>query len=506
VATIDFNRHADFDARPFDLVVVGAGAAGLYLAALLAPTMRVLVLESGHWTVDDDRQALNEVDHIGRVFDSVNTRRRVIGGTTVAWGGQSLPFAPIDFSRWPFGLQELERHYRAANQAMGVDPRPYGEETLRMLGMKVPAFDPAKVWFHSSKWAPEPNFRRIFRREIDRGFTVLYNAQFVGAEIRDGWVTAVEVSNFGAEVRRLACTRLVVAAGGLETNRIVAWLQDRHRFLSPGQQEMLGKGYMDHPALRAGFAEPVDPYGFQKTFNTQIRSGRKYSLRLSTTEEWMRDGGWLNVSASFMMVGGEDGFNPYADFLGSSRLWRSQPSRIGESVLSLAATAGALVRDRFVYKRGLRAALIVMAEQEASAASRLSLSRQRDRFGMPKLLMHWDISPRTWQSVVAFCRIVKSEVERLGFGSVLLRPEVAAGTEDRTDLFTDSAHHMGGTILGADPGRSVVDENLQLRNVANVWLASSSVFPTGSHSNPTLTVLALVHRLAERIRASAARG
>jgi choline dehydrogenase-like flavoprotein len=505
VAAIDFNRHSDFDSARFDIVIVGAGAAGLYLAALLAPRMRVLVLESGHWTVDDDRQALNEVDHRGRVFDSVGTRRRVIGGTTVAWGGQSLPFAPIDFDEWPFGLQELERHYRAANEAMGIDPRPYGAETLQMLSVEAPAFDPEKVWFHTSKWAPEPNFRRIFRKEIDRDFTILYNAQFVDAEILDGRIVAVEVSNFGAQVRRLPCSRLVVAAGGLETNRIIAWLQEQHRFLRPSQQEILGTGYMDHPALRAGFVDPVDPYMFQKTFNTQIRSGRKYSLRLSTPEAWMREEGWLNVSASFMMVGREDGFNPYAEFAGFSHLWRSSPTRLAASLLSVAATAGALMRDKFVYKRGLRVAIGVMAEQEASSTSRITLSRQRDRFGVPKLLANWDISPRTWQSVAAFCRVVKSEVERLGFGSVHLRPELESDGEDRTDLFTDSCHHMGGTVLGADSSRSVVDENLRVRNVANLWIASSSVFPTGSHSNPTLTVLALVHRLAERIGASLAR-
>lgn len=500
MAAVDFNAEPSFDGRGFDVVIVGAGAAGLYLASLLAGRRRVLVLESGHWAVDGERQELNEIEQTGkRMQNAVKTRRRAIGGTTLAWGGQSLPFAPTDFARWPFGRGELERHYRAANEAMGVDPREYGEETFRMLGMRPPAFDPAKVLFHCSKWAPEPNFRKVFRRGVEREFTVLYNAQFLDAEIRNGRVTEVEVGNFRGEQRRFPCGRLVLAAGGLESNRILAWLQERRGFLRGGQAGVLGRGFMDHPCIEAGQVEPMDGYRFQRAFNTQIRKGRKYSLRLSASEEWMREQGWLNVSASFLMKSKEGKFDPYAEMGSFRNLWGGHQERFRATMVSLAATAGALLRDGFVYKRGLVPVLAVTAEQEALPESRITLGRERDRFGMPKLSLHWQVSPQTWRTVAAFCRLVKGEVERLGFGQVNLRREIAEGREDRTDLLTDVNHHMGGTLMGSDPERSVVDENLKVRNVGNFWVASSSVFPSSSHSNPTLTLLALVNRLSERL-------
>jgi len=202
------------------------------------------------------------------------------------------------------------------------------------------------------------------------------------------------------------------------------------------------------------------------------------------------------------MLGREGAFDPYAEVGNFRTLWGGRPGRLGETVVSLAATAGALVRDGFVYKRGLEPALVVMAEQEALPGSRITLGRERDGFGMPKLSLHWEVSPRTWRTVVAFCRMVKGEVERLGYGRVNLRREIAEGAEDRTDLLTDVNHHMGGTVMGSDPERSVVDENLKVRNVGNFWVASSSVFPSSSHSNPTLTLLALTNRLSEKLRDS----
>jgi choline dehydrogenase-like flavoprotein len=39
-----------------------------------------------------------------------------------------------------------------------------------------------------------------------------------------------------------------------------------------------------------------------------------------------------------------------------------------------------------------------------------------------------------------------------------------------------------------------------VHGVGNLFVAGSSVFPTAGSANPTLTLLALVHRLADHLR------
>lgn len=64
----------------------------------------------------------------------------------------------------------------------------------------------------------------------------------------------------------------------------------------------------------------------------------------------------------------------------------------------------------------------------------------------------------------------------------------------------DASHHMGTTRMGADPASSVVDARQRVHDVANVYLAGASVFPTSGCANPTFTLTALSIRLAEHLR------
>jgi choline dehydrogenase-like flavoprotein len=54
-----------------------------------------------------------------------------------------------------------------------------------------------------------------------------------------------------------------------------------------------------------------------------------------------------------------------------------------------------------------------------------------------------------------------------------------------------------------DPRRGVVDSDCKVHGIANLYVAGSSVFPTGGFANPTLTVVALAARLAAHLRRDA---
>jgi choline dehydrogenase-like flavoprotein len=59
---------------------------------------------------------------------------------------------------------------------------------------------------------------------------------------------------------------------------------------------------------------------------------------------------------------------------------------------------------------------------------------------------------------------------------------------------------MGTLRMSADPKLGVVDANLKVHDVANLYVAGSAVFPTYGAANPTVNLLALALRLADHLK------
>jgi choline dehydrogenase-like flavoprotein len=510
VPFLDFNHPLPAAALAgHDVVIVGAGAAGIFLAVKLsARGRRVLLLESGHFAPDADRQSLNSVEQSGKpLSDPIWNRKRIIGGTTTAWGGQSLPFSPLDFaprpwvdhSGWPLAYEELAPHYAAANAFMRIDPWNYDTDLFRRLRRPEPGFAAGALQYHFSKWAPQPNFLKLERAALGRTVTVLYNAQVTRID-RDesGRASRLVITNFAGASATLDLVQLILAAGGIETTRLL--LQNSHQ--SPGgignHSGWLGCGFMEHPSLVAGEIDPAYPREFQRQFGTQYHRGRRYSVRLSASAEWQRAHGLLNASATFLYVypdAARDPLQPLRD-LARNRHPRSL-FRLIRHLPRLAETGWALCTDGFLYKANAQPTIAIMAEQEPWRMSRIGLGKTADRFGQRRADIHWSISALTWETIVAFSEQIEREVARLGLGRARLAPSLRRDEPDWARLLSDANHHMGGTRLSATPEAGVVNSDLQVWGIPNLFVCSCSVFPTSSHSNPTLTLLALCSRLAQ---------
>jgi choline dehydrogenase-like flavoprotein len=75
-------------------------------------------------------------------------------------------------------------------------------------------------------------------------------------------------------------------------------------------------------------------------------------------------------------------------------------------------------------------------------------------------------------------------VERIAVGAALLPTE---------------GHMLGTVVMGNDAGTSIVDRYLVHHQVRNLVVLGGGAFPTGSPSNPTLTIAALALWSADRV-------
>ena len=71
---------------------------------------------------------------------------------------------------------------------------------------------------------------------------------------------------------------------------------------------------------------------------------------------------------------------------------------------------------------------------------------------------------------------------------------------------TWSAHLLGTCRMGDDPATSVVDRDHRSHDVPNLFVCDGSSFVTSGRGQPTMTIMALAFRAADRIKAAAAAG
>jgi choline dehydrogenase-like flavoprotein len=150
-----------------------------------------------------------------------------------------------------------------------------------------------------------------------------------------------------------------------------------------------------------------------------------------------------------------------------------------------------------VYKHKALPIIALMIEQEPTVESRIELSDETDIFGVPKAKINWIISPKTWETINAIAQFLKQEFDRLSLGEVTIYPHISTKNQDWASHLTDANHHIGGTRMSKTPESGVVNSHLSVWGHDNIYVCSTSVFPTGSHSNPTLTLMALCLRLVD---------
>jgi choline dehydrogenase-like flavoprotein len=518
--------HATGDAElEGDVCIVGAGAAGLALAAqFLQSHWRVIVLESGLKEPDARSEDLNVVTSVGLRHDGWREGRvRSFGGTTRAWGGQLTPMRAsevqarpwVQGSGWPLHVGELQPYYRRVEHLLRTEGPPYDLTVWPRLGIPQLELDPALLRVRFSQWAPliRRNFAVLLRRALERAHNVQVLLDATAVAVRctaDGrHCESVEVCSRAGVKKHIRARWFVLACGGIETPRLLLASP------SPGNRGVansngtVGRYFQDHISYRAGELEPAVRRRVQDVFDPRYLNGTMFSLKLEPTDQLMQRHGWLNAMAHIAFE--------IPDALGWMEVRRIRraiqagrvrlPSR--DESLALARGAGELsklVLTRLLAQRRLspssgRIRLLVDVEQAPDPDSRVLLDSTADCFGMPRARLDWRVGELERRTLTGFARTIAGEFERLGLGKVHLAGEPDFSSRDVPGAARDIFHHMGTTRMSRAATDGVTRHDLRCHDVDNLYIAGASVFPACGIANPTFTALALCFRLGDHLKA-----
>ena len=158
-----------------------------------------------------------------------------------------------------------------------------------------------------------------------------------------------------------------------------------------------------------------------------------------------------------------------------------------------------------LFSRAGRYALHYHAEHLPNADSTIGLSATRDALGRQRAKIDLRFSERDARSVLAAHEQLDIALRQSGIGHLDYTLPEGEQLGSVMAQARDGMHQIGTTRAGIDPASSVVDGNLKVHGIDNLFVASSSVFPTSGQANPTLLAVALSYRLADHLAGVAAR-
>jgi len=435
-------------------------------------------------------------------------RARGVGGSTLHWEGTTLRLHAEDFRMrtvhgmaedWPISYEEIEPYYGKAERALGVagtpdDPWASPRSTAfplppfpmsfsdgffagacRTLGIALHHLPQAR---NSLAYGGRSQCRACGTCHVcptgakaSTDLTHIPQAVATGhAEVvTDATVLRLEVDRSnqlrsavyaGADrsERRLSARIFVVAAGGVETARLLllSASPDSPRGLA-NRSGLVGRYFTSHPMIdvTGRVAAPVYPYriGFSTAMSGQF----------AVRPDRQRRGAF------------------FLEFLNSAG------PRPGE-IAPLSGAWGTALARRVKAEFGRTLGIRIYAEQLPDAANTVTLNAGvGDYFGNPV--------PHITYGIGSYERAALREAEEIA-AKIL----AALGAEDiRSGPLGYAAHQLGTHRMGGDPAQSVVNANLRAHDVPNLYLVGGGSFVTVSSSPPTLTIAALAIRTAEHI-------
>lgn len=507
-----------------EIVIIGSGAMGSLLAARLgAAGRKVVVLEGGPKRV------------LGQLYSStVWSRHLKWNGPPARMAGENPVTFPFE-AGWGTGGSALhhyacwfrlhENDFRLATlHGRGLDwpieykdLQPYYDQVQKEIGIAGDAV--TEVWRPPGEPYPMPP-QPVFRQGeiLAAGFarqglrvaplpmainSVAYNGR--PACLQDGWcdagcptgalanpivifgramakarvairhdcvvsrvltdptgrrVNAVEYFEKDGTRKTISAKLVIVAAFAVQTPRILLNSRsDRHPAGLANSSGLVGRYFASH----AG----VNLYGMfaEETENHMGRTGGQ----LVSQENYEKDprkgyvSGYTWRIAAALKLGDLGGIaNSRVDLFG-----KALAAFMSESAKHLAGASA-------------------IAENLPTLENRVELTTEKDRFGIPLAKLTHSLGPDARACIETAIAEGKRTFQ-------------SAGSRETWAAPVRTEHMMGGTVMGADPRKSVTDSFGRTHDVENMFLAGPGLFPAVGAVNPTFTATALAARTADHI-------
>ena len=428
------------------VIVVGAGAVGLYAASQLAARGReVLVIEAGDTHLGNF--SADSYTSVGRAHSGAKLgRSRGLGGTTNLWGGQLVEFQPIDFngrdwlpgSRWPVSYDEIAPYYKPTYLNLGIPQQFLNDDDVwRGISSKRPDLGPEfEVFF--TRWLGIPNFAEMFAKQMqaDPRMSVLANHTVVAFRGSNGRIDAVQVVSGKGQRLWIEADIVILAAGTIENARLLLHTAHDSAWQAPyARNQNIGRYFQDHLGGKIASFQPTDKPGFFKMFSNVVSSGYKFQPKIRLRNEVQERQQIYNTQVFFAFESEISEHMVYLKQFLRAALYNRKLAGIGDMFRNAFGMARYLVplMWRYVWDHRIfvpstaKILMHVQAEHAPLAESRITVDETAlDANGLPRAILNWQLGEDELPSLRSFAVQIRDALSAAGIGELKVDEDLLA--------------------------------------------------------------------------------
>jgi len=508
-----------------DVLVVGGGIAGLLLAAKLRDhKCQTVVIESGGREQREETHPLNRVIQLGNPYrGAMHGRFRCLGGTSTRWGGALIPFLSEDFfarsylgvPAWPVEIDAALPYLSEVEALFGVDHGSYQEAFIKSF--KHPTSVPTEDEDFIARFAKWPAFTRrnvanLLKGRInsDRGLDVWINATASSFDLdrETGRLRSITARYSNNRMLTIGAKYIILCAGAIETTRLLLLMDAQYDNRLFENCQALGRYFYDHISTPAASIHARDARMLNRLagvrFSQSTTRSLRFELRPAAQRRESAPSAFGHISFESKVPSGFDALREFLRALQrSGRFDRKIAMRVvGDLPYMSKAATWRFIHNQLYWPIPADYALHVVAEQLPRYENRISLASEKDLFGLPLAAIDWRVSSNDTR----IFRIYRQNFERFWakhkLNAIGDLEWLISGDSEGTEVIplgSDVYHPGGSTRMGSDSRSAVVNSDLKTFSVQNLWISSTSVFPSGASANPTLMLMLFTRRLADHL-------
>ncbi len=450
----------------FDVVVIGSGPAGLSIALELEKkNKKCLVIEAGKDTYDELSQGFYEGKITGDdISDLSSSRLRQLGGTSGIWGGWSKPLESYTFKNWPINKTDIDIYQKRTAEILNIKNIFRTNELSKNINQIE--FQYSEVRFADQYSSHLKKSKKIF---------LMLDTQLSHFEGNNEIVDYAHCFQ-NQKIFKIQGNKFILACGGIENSRILLWTKEKNKNLLINNKT-IGKYWMTHAWILGG-AGLIDETDLKK-----INKG------------FIDDDGLIHFATGNYFIKNKKLLS-YAIYMSKNENKKFYKEII-KDILCFAPEYGKKIAKK-VFKKDLKCGNVFMhVEDYPNANNEIKLDyKNKDPNNIPRVNLNYKVSKVAIRSAKVFLEEVANFFRKNNIGRIAIKEELH---DEQKFEQLGTFHHIGGTIMGTNIQNSVVNKDLRVHDIKNVYVTGSSTFPTSGYTNSTFAIIQLSLRLANKI-------